>query len=343
MGLTVAEVFILLAFILLLLLVYWKEEERREREICEKQAQACAAYPGLDLDAVAQFAELTQGRDGDDVIGALQKLAGGARLIEKQDLIALIDVIEGLPPVRRAEFIELVSAEDYQDVIEWARVLAELSADGYRPEDLIQLVQSLPADATDPSDVIDRVRSALRTASALGASIAGEVSRAVGDLVGGIGGTIDRTSGAVTLPDTALFDKGSSALSPQTQGFLDLFCVPWIETLSGFEGHIQALRIEGHASTEWDTSSDALEAFLKNLELSQARASVVLDYCLRQASRVGVGPWARARLVAVGYSSAKPILVDGVEDAVKSRRVVFRPEADSERILETIEREVAEP
>lgn len=341
MGLTVAEVFILLSFILMLLLVYWKEDEQKKRDECEERAKICANYPDLDPKIVKLVKDVTNDLDADSVKKSLTKVANGARLIEEDDLKKLISAVESLPPVQRNNFIKLVSAEGYQDVIEWANKFSELKAKGYHPKDLVSLIEEM--GSSNIEGVIDRIRSQLQSASAIGESIAGEVNRAVGELVGSIGGAIDNTSGAVTLPDTALFEKGSSELSTQTKNFLNLFCAPWIKTLAGFEDHIQALRIEGHASSEWDTTSDDQEAFLKNMSLSQARASAVLDYCLQRVSDSDIGPWARSKIIAVGYSSAKPIIEDEKENAVKSRRVVFRPEADSIKVLEEIEKEVARP
>jgi outer membrane protein OmpA-like peptidoglycan-associated protein len=142
------------------------------------------------------------------------------------------------------------------------------------------------------------------------------------------------------LPDTALFAQGSARLSPETRNFLDEFCPRWLDKLSAFGSRIGALRIEGHASTEWNVGVGPEEAFLKNMDLSQRRASAVLEFCLGQVTDSERRTWAQSRLAAVGYSSAHPILEDGIENPARSRRVVFRTEVDQGQIIRGIKQEL---
>ena len=76
------------------------------------------------------------------------------------------------------------------------------------------------------------------------------------------------------------------------------------------------------------------------MDLSQRRASTVLAECLRLISDSPALLWSRQRLAAIGYSSSHPVRHDGVEDPVRSRRVVFRTEIDTTRVIDAIDAEV---
>ena len=91
-----------------------------------------------------------------------------------------------------------------------------------------------------------------------------------------------------------------------------------------FRSNILSIRIEGHTSSEWSTSTSDRKAYLNNMSLSQVRASEVLQYVL-VTNLNGSYKWIRDRLVAVGYSSSKlKHRSNGKEDKILSRRVEFK-------------------
>ena len=47
-----------------------------------------------------------------------------------------------------------------------------------------------------------------------------------------------------------------------------------------YKDEIEEIRIEGHTSSEWNKDDDNLQAYFKNMSLSQARARSVLEYCM---------------------------------------------------------------
>lgn len=342
MGLTVAEVFILLSFVLLLLLALWRATEHRR---CDALLDGCSDVNQLSSEQLNCFKAVAETGEFCRALNTSKALAEGARLVEAEDLRKLIEQVEGLPPTERNAFIELMSADGYEQVIDWTRKLASLIKDGHAPEDVnkaLALVDALsPDELSDVEALKQKIRQRIEDGDSLGRRVAGAVSRAVGDLVATIGGDIDPANGSVTLPDTALFAQGSAALSVQTRGVLNQFCAPWLDTLSQFGSQIGALRIEGHASTEWGVGIGPEDAFLNNMDLSQRRASAVLEFCLRRLTDDERRAWAQSRLVAVGFSSAKPILHNGEEDPHRSRRVVFRSEVDKERIIQDIQKELS--
>ena len=82
------------------------------------------------------------------------------------------------------------------------------------------------------------------------------------------------------------------------------------------------------------------EAYVANLDLSQRRSQAVLRACPEVAGDPATERWARRHLVAVGYSSARPVLDGDVEDRVRSRRVVFSVALDDAALLRDVEEDV---
>jgi outer membrane protein OmpA-like peptidoglycan-associated protein len=109
--------------------------------------------------------------------------------------------------------------------------------------------------------------------------------------------------------------------------------------LSGLD--VDEIRIEGHASSEWRPGTPAEAAYVNNLQLSQDRAQAVLATCLGFLSDGEDRVWAQARTTAVGYSSARPVITDGREDATRSRRVMFNVALDRDRLIDDIGKDVA--
>ena len=166
-------------------------------------------------------------------------------------------------------------------------------------------------------------------------------------LVREFGGDLERWD-AVILPDgtfrfnepDVLFDQGSSKIKRKFKAVLSEFFPRYIRLLSSekYRENIEEIRIEGHTSSSWRGSLALRERYLKNAQLSQERSFVILDYCFRLALVKFERPWLTKVLRANGLAFAKPILVDGIEDALRSRRVEFkvRTKAD-DKIREIIE------
>lgn len=140
---------------------------------------------------------------------------------------------------------------------------------------------------------------------------------------------------ATILPDGAvrfnnprsLFKVGSSELSEEFKRTLNDFFPRYIAVLSADEwrGEISEIRIEGHTSSDWNSSTrlGEEEKYIRNAKLSQQRSYAVLEYVYRLPGQPDKRPWLRQVLRATGASYAQPVLTDGVEDAEKSRRVEF--------------------
>jgi outer membrane protein OmpA-like peptidoglycan-associated protein len=107
------------------------------------------------------------------------------------------------------------------------------------------------------------------------------------------------------------------------------------------------VRIEGHTSTFWDNAKSPLDAYMKNMALSQARTRSTLAYVLSIEAIAPQRDWLIARLTANGLSSSRPIAAvssTGLTtiDNRASQRVEFRIVTNAEdrmaRIAEAIKR-----
>jgi outer membrane protein OmpA-like peptidoglycan-associated protein len=169
------------------------------------------------------------------------------------------------------------------------------------------------------TDVVVAVRDTERR-------LAGHLQREFGTDLPRWGATFD--AGALTIrfqnPDV-LFEGGSAELQPGFARLLTEFIPRYITSLREFRDDIQEVRIEGHTSSEWQ-GVGALEAYFRNMALSQARTRTVLDFGLtRTAIPPDMRDWARGLITANGLSSSRlRFRPDGAEDREGSRRVEFR-------------------
>lgn len=124
-------------------------------------------------------------------------------------------------------------------------------------------------------------------------------------------------------PDV-LFAQGQVTISAQYSELLADFFPRYINVLSNFTDSINEVRIEGHTSSIWNTSVSETEAYFLNMALSQGRTRSVLEYVYSLSSVSEYKPWIKQNFAAVGFSSAKAIIEDGLENQDRSRRVTFR-------------------
>ncbi len=147
-------------------------------------------------------------------------------------------------------------------------------------------------------------------------------------------------------PDV-LFDEGSKAIKPGFQSILVEFFPRYIKVLASekYRDNIEEVRIEGHTSSSWEGSHGIEERYLNNALLSQQRSFAILDYCFKLPQIVQYQPWLTTVLRANGLAFATPVMIDGIEDPSRSRRVEFkvRTKADEKihEIINTIDQQQA--
>ncbi|MDR1741821.1 MAG: OmpA family protein [Synergistaceae bacterium] len=137
------------------------------------------------------------------------------------------------------------------------------------------------------------------------------------------------------------FETGSDILKDEFKKILKEFFPRYLNRLRKHRENIAEVRIEGHTSSEWVDAKNELDAYFRNMELSQSRTRSVLQYCLTLPAVSYDIPWMRDTITANGLSSSKPILTsDGREDKSQSRRVEFRVRTDAEKRIVTILEEI---
>lgn len=345
LGMTMAEAFILIAFALLLLLAAWKVESDEElarylqvEGLTPEQMRAVAGMTEAGrLEQAAQLAKSesfealeTLEQSGAD-IERLSDIATDIerwRLIDKDELIRILEGAQELPEDLQRDLADLVEIEDPRRIVELLDMTKRAPENDIMRERLAGIGAQLDAARAAEAGLVEDLRGTL------------------GDFVAEVGGYIDE-NGAIVVQDTILFDVGSATLTARMADFLEDLCVPWMQVMMRSPVVVSGAQIEGHASSEWSEGSAVQEAYLNNLDLSQRRAAAVLRECLLIASREGVSTqvenWARAHLRAVGFSSARPVLGEtGMEVPEQSRRVVFSLDLDQERLIEDLEGEVGQ-
>lgn len=140
-------------------------------------------------------------------------------------------------------------------------------------------------------------------------------------------------------PDV-LFSVGEAEIKDKFKVILDDFFPRYINIIKKYQPDIEEIRIEGHTSSEWSKNSTADDkTYFLNMALSQNRTRATLEYCLMLLNVADERLWIKQILTANGLSSSKPILINGVEDTVHSRRVEFKVKTNSEtQILKILQR-----
>ncbi len=141
-----------------------------------------------------------------------------------------------------------------------------------------------------------------------------------------------------------LFEVGRSDLREKFKNILSNFFPRYIKILNDnrFKDEVEEIRIEGHTSSNWTSTSLLNERYIHNAKLSQDRAFYVLDYCFNLKTMNDKSEWLIKLLRANGVSFANPVFKNGVENVEQSRRVEFRVitkvESKIADILNTIEK-----
>ena len=104
-----------------------------------------------------------------------------------------------------------------------------------------------------------------------------------------------------------------------------------------YRDDIEEVRIEGHTSSSWETTTSEDDSYFLNMQLSQARTTSTLRYVLTLPEVREDVAWLRRHVTANGLSFSRLILTrDGEEDAAASRRVEFRVKTNAEKKIAQI-------
>ena len=132
--------------------------------------------------------------------------------------------------------------------------------------------------------------------------------------------SIDPDTGEIMMASSILFDAGSDVLRPEGKEFLNEFIPVYLDVLMNpeYEGYISEVIIEGHTDTRG--------SYLGNLNLSQSRASNVMEYCLKVPGLTREQKeFLQSMVSATGRGSAEPVYKENGEvDMEACRRVEFK-------------------
>jgi len=155
--------------------------------------------------------------------------------------------------------------------------------------------------------------------------------------------TLKRETLSVSFPEAVAFRKSESSVRPEFQLILNKFFPKFLKVLSNHKDKIIEIRIEGHTSSEWNKYTTELDAYFKNMELSQNRTRKVLKHVLGQPGLYNKHKWSKNLITANGLSSSKAIKYiknnKVYEDRKRSRRVEFRVVTESKELIQEIIRE----
>lgn len=139
---------------------------------------------------------------------------------------------------------------------------------------------------------------------------------------------IDKMTGDLKISDVELFELNSYVLSDNGKKLLDKIAPIYINSIFADEElaqQIQYITVQGHTDSQMFagiTSKD--EQFIKNMDLSLKRANAVAEYMFKTNYDKQYSEKFRKIVVVEGKSFNEPIIVNGVEDFDKSRRVELK-------------------
>ncbi len=283
----------------------------------------------------------------DEITNFIQKSQDEVELIEQDaekwrtlnsepEIIRTISQLSEMPSNERRRLTEFMARNDLQERLnisnEFDNRLVEMD-----PEVRNRLIDMV--DSKEFTSLINRrdeitkllnseydlnqVIEQLNSNTLISTEVAKNINQRLGELVREFGGEIGSDK-VISVPSDRSFSSGSATLTTEFKSFLSDFCPKFIHELNQYPHSVQDIRVEGHASSEWSTSSSIQDRYLKNLDLSQRRAYAVLSYCLEILGKGQLFDWAKQKITAVGFSSTRPILDKNLnEDKDRSRRVAF--------------------
>lgn len=139
---------------------------------------------------------------------------------------------------------------------------------------------------------------------------------------------IDRATGDLEIPSTALFEVNSFVLTQSGKQLLSKLAPIYINTLfrnKELSNEIESIMIQGHTDSQSFSGLNSInEQFIYNMDLSLKRANSVAAYILQTNYDKKNEDAFRKMIVVEGRSFNNPVIVNGVEDFAKSRRVELK-------------------
>ncbi len=138
---------------------------------------------------------------------------------------------------------------------------------------------------------------------------------------------IDPQTGLVRISNLQLFTLNSSELTPSGRAFLNKFIPVYFDCIykKDLSKYVSSVVIQGHTdTTNFKGNYTVEQQYMKNMDLSMNRAYNVANFVFQKCSNKKYGSELTHTVRVEGVSSAKPIIINGIEDKNKSRRVELR-------------------
>ncbi len=140
---------------------------------------------------------------------------------------------------------------------------------------------------------------------------------------------VDKMTGDLKIPSSALFEVNSYVLKPEGQAFLAKLTPIYVNTIFENEklaNNIDSIIIQGHTDSQaFAGLTDINQQFIHNMELSAKRANSVAAYMLQAGYKPQYNEGFRHMITVEGRSFNDLILNDkGEEDMDESRRVEIK-------------------
>ncbi len=140
---------------------------------------------------------------------------------------------------------------------------------------------------------------------------------------------MDRMTGDLKIPSSALFEVNSYVLKPEGKQFLDKLTPIYVNTIFSspkLVNNIDSIIIVGHTDSQaFAGLTDINDQFVYNMDLSTKRANSVAAYMLEGKYKPEYNEGFRHMITVEGRSFNDLILDDqGNEDMAKSRRVEIK-------------------
>ncbi|MBQ7763894.1 OmpA family protein [bacterium] len=140
--------------------------------------------------------------------------------------------------------------------------------------------------------------------------------------------TVDPVSGVVKISDLELFELGSFKLSDKGKKYLDKFAPAYLNSVFSNEylnENLDKIIIQGHTDSHmFKGVYTPDEQYMKNMELSLNRAFEVANYLSNTPYNKSNSNRLQKMLIVEGASFSEPVMINGVEDFAKSRRVELK-------------------
>ena len=141
---------------------------------------------------------------------------------------------------------------------------------------------------------------------------------------------VDQMTGDIKISDLELFELNEWTLSEKGKKYLDKLIPIYVDTIFSKQellDGIENIVLQGHTDSQsFSGITNKEEQFSKNMELSLKRANSVAEYMLKTGYNVEYADKLKKKLIVEGKSFNEPIMVEGVEDFDKSRRVELKLE-----------------